>query len=671
MPEGLKIQVGADVQQAVKALSQDIPKAADKAGAALSNLQHDADKSSKVFSRSLPQSVTKSRAAVLQIQAPLSKLGDTLETLRGKLGAKQSFLNVEKDAGKIAILNKEIAALNLEISRVGNIGKAGFDNLGVSIQKIPPELNKVASGAGKAFSVLRQAAFILPGIGIAGLISGLGELVVGLFDAGKSFSATEIRAGHFDNMMKDVKESVDSLKNSLDFEGKVKKLQLELSGLTGNKLSIAKGGIDISQSGKSLPLIDSKIKQLTESNRLLVEGFLKTNQAVNSIGAKGSGLVLLVKQFGTIEKIPNALADNLSKADKELLREYQATNTELKALQKNRIGILQDVGLAGIQIALDAQKEVADVAKENAEKQKQAAEEARAAYQKYVSDTIARAKKLSDFFKDGIDLKLTFSIFDNTKDEFRKSLAFLKNFDAGNFNYTLVPNKISLKDVEFPQKEVAPIATEFGAMFYSELKDYFKNTPFDLSIDIAVKEEAQKKAIGQLFGIGSDSILTKIQKEAVFAAQAINEVLQPAFKGLFDAILAGENPLKAFFTSLGNAVAQLVQKLISAAITAAILSAIFPAGVGGAKGFGSIFGKILGFAAGGLVTGPQLALIGEGSGTSKANPEVVAPLDKLKGMLTGMGGGSQVVVMRTIVRGNNLALVQARTSRSQKRTTGR
>ena len=43
----------------------------------------------------------------------------------------------------------------------------------------------------------------------------------------------------------------------------------------------------------------------------------------------------------------------------------------------------------------------------------------------------------------------------------------------------------------------------------------------------------------------------------------------------------------------------------------------------------------------------------------------------LAGMLTGMGGGSQVVVMRTIVRGNNLALVQARTSRSQKRTTGR
>ena len=83
MPEGLKIQVGADVQQADKALSQDIPKAADKAGAALSNLQHDADKSSKVFSRSLPQSVTKSRAAVLQIQAPLSELGDTLETLRG------------------------------------------------------------------------------------------------------------------------------------------------------------------------------------------------------------------------------------------------------------------------------------------------------------------------------------------------------------------------------------------------------------------------------------------------------------------------------------------------------------------------------------------------------------------------------------------------------------
>ena len=32
-------------------------------------------------------------------------------------------------------------------------------------------------------------------------------------------------------------------------------------------------------------------------------------------------------------------------------------------------------------------------------------------------------------------------------------------------------------------------------------------------------------------------------------------------------------------------------------------------------------------------------LVGEGAGTTASNPEVVAPLDKLKGMINNNGGG--------------------------------
>lgn len=45
------------------------------------------------------------------------------------------------------------------------------------------------------------------------------------------------------------------------------------------------------------------------------------------------------------------------------------------------------------------------------------------------------------------------------------------------------------------------------------------------------------------------------------------------------------------------------------------------------------------FANGGLVSGPTYALIGEGAGTSKNNPEVVAPLNKLRGMIADTNGG--------------------------------
>lgn len=47
------------------------------------------------------------------------------------------------------------------------------------------------------------------------------------------------------------------------------------------------------------------------------------------------------------------------------------------------------------------------------------------------------------------------------------------------------------------------------------------------------------------------------------------------------------------------------------------------------------------FAEGGLVFGPTLGLVGEGPGTTRSNPEVIAPLDKLRGMI---GGASDVRV---------------------------
>lgn len=44
-------------------------------------------------------------------------------------------------------------------------------------------------------------------------------------------------------------------------------------------------------------------------------------------------------------------------------------------------------------------------------------------------------------------------------------------------------------------------------------------------------------------------------------------------------------------------------------------------------------GGVPGFAKGGLVTGPTLGLIGEGIGTNRGNPEVIAPLDRLQNMI--------------------------------------
>tara|TARA_R100001443_G_scaffold612_1_gene2470 strand:+ start:1111 stop:3072 length:1962 start_codon:yes stop_codon:yes gene_type:complete len=63
------------------------------------------------------------------------------------------------------------------------------------------------------------------------------------------------------------------------------------------------------------------------------------------------------------------------------------------------------------------------------------------------------------------------------------------------------------------------------------------------------------------------------------------------------------------------------------------------------------------FAEGGLVTGPVNALIGEGAGTSASNPEVVAPLDRLKSMING---GTQQVEVYGRISGNDIFISNQR-----------
>ena len=82
----------------------------------------------------------------------------------------------------------------------------------------------------------------------------------------------------------------------------------------------------------------------------------------------------------------------------------------------------------------------------------------------------------------------------------------------------------------------------------------------------------------------------------------------------------------------------------------------------GAAQIATIASTPIPMAKGGLVSGPTLSLIGEGSGTSAFNPEVVSPLDKLMGMM----GATQVDVHGRI-EGNNIVLVSDKAEISRER----
>ena len=81
---------------------------------------------------------------------------------------------------------------------------------------------------------------------------------------------------------------------------------------------------------------------------------------------------------------------------------------------------------------------------------------------------------------------------------------------------------------------------------------------------------------------------------------------------------------------------------------------VLPALIAGATALiGKSFSK---FADGGIVSGPTMGLVGEYPG-ARSNPEVIAPLNKLQGMIGGVGGGGNVNVTGSVrVDGQDLLI---------------
>ena len=75
--------------------------------------------------------------------------------------------------------------------------------------------------------------------------------------------------------------------------------------------------------------------------------------------------------------------------------------------------------------------------------------------------------------------------------------------------------------------------------------------------------------------------------------------------------------------------------------------------------------KATAFAEGGIVSGPTLGLVGEYPGAS-SNPEVIAPLDKLKGMLN-MNDNNSGFIASTTIQGRDLAIVLERYNKDSRR----
>ena len=161
---------------------------------------------------------------------------------------------------------------------------------------------------------------------------------------------------------------------------------------------------------------------------------------------------------------------------------------------------------------------------------------------------------------------------------------------------------------------------------------------------------------------------------------AINE-LGAAFQEVFMEVLNNtDKSFKELRNIVVTALTDMIKKLIAAAAAAAVLVALLAAaGIGSfsiksmkefSSGFKTIFGQLSGvkLAKGGLAYGETLAVVGDNPNAS-VDPEVIAPLSKLKSMIGGMGGGQTVTVVGRL-SGQDILLSSEKANRTRTRYRG-
>jgi hypothetical protein len=133
-----------------------------------------------------------------------------------------------------------------------------------------------------------------------------------------------------------------------------------------------------------------------------------------------------------------------------------------------------------------------------------------------------------------------------------------------------------------------------------------------------------------------------------------------------------------FFTSFIEGAKRATKALLAQLAATAALNAIIGglgigkalgfSNIGGVGGLGDMLGSVLvpSFATGGIVSGPTLGLMGEYAG-ARTNPEVIAPLNKLKSMIGTNGGSTEVF---GVISGADILLSSDRARNNRNRTRG-
>jgi hypothetical protein len=148
--------------------------------------------------------------------------------------------------------------------------------------------------------------------------------------------------------------------------------------------------------------------------------------------------------------------------------------------------------------------------------------------------------------------------------------------------------------------------------------------------------------------------------------QSISGELGRMFSTMIDGSMTAADALKQFGisvlkTMIGVARAHVIATYTNPAnpVNAATGGLAMPLLIAGGLTLVETLLGAVAFANGGIVSGPTLGLVGEYAG-ARNNPEVIAPLDKLRDIMADTSGGRQEVMVTGRISGNDIELISER-----------
>ena len=181
-----------------------------------------------------------------------------------------------------------------------------------------------------------------------------------------------------------------------------------------------------------------------------------------------------------------------------------------------------------------------------------------------------------------------------------------------------------------------------------------------LTFDFASFDIAKEQLKAKLTAMGDE-----VKKATVDIGNMIGNTIASFADSLGQAITSGNGleALKTMLSAMMDMLSQFGQALIAAGTASIALKAVSWNGIGAIIAGGALVAataaakaalqNATAFADGGIVSGPTYALVGEYAG-ARSNPEVIAPLDKLRSLITPAYMDPGSFRLETKVRGRDL-----------------